>query len=103
MVLHCGNKSLSFDVREMPYTPLLGECLYIFGKKISNDSLEVVDFGLSSDLPRYLDSNKDIHFELLLTCYFPSFREGLIYLGKLGIKKGDILVFDIGSRLEDMR
>lgn len=101
--LLCGNKYLSFDIMEMPYTPLLGECLYILGKKISKDSLEVVDFGLSSNLPRYLGNNKDMHFDLLLTCYLPSFREGLIHLGKIGLKKGKTLVFDIESRLEDMR
>ena len=101
--LRAGDKLLTFDIYQMPYTPLAGNYLYILGEQISKDTLKIVEVGFKDNLARYLACNKDMHFDLLLTCYLPSFREGLIHLGKIGLKKGKTLVFDTESRLEDMR
>ena len=101
--LRAGDKLLTFDIYQMPYTPLAGNYLYILGEQISKDTLKIVEVGFKDNLARYLACNKELHFDLILICFQPSFREGLILLGKLGLKKNQLLVFDIESRLEDMR
>lgn len=103
MDLLIGNKLVEFCVWQAPHVPICQTSLYILGRKNGNGSLEIVSFGLSEHLDSVIKNNKGLNIDLVLTHHCPTFRYGLVLLGKMELKEGQTLVYDLESRLEDMQ